>query len=321
MIKLLVFIPCYNEITTIEHVIDKLNFYRVNQNKFDIKLLVLDDGSTDGLNKIYNKLEIDYFYRNKLNQGLGSATRIGMECAYEIGADFFIKFDADLQHRVEDIGRIVEAMIDRDLDIAYGSRFRGKITYKMPLYRRLGNIFFTRLMRLLTGWQITDAQSGLMSFSRDYLSVFEMPSTYNPPQQALLDGKNKFMTYGEIPVDFDKRVGGHSFISLKYIYKVFSALLKILFTSFSYRFLVGLGSIFATTLILESLIKIVFDYELFDNSYISFANRSLFLFIFSINLIVIGLSTFVAIVRDPVNRDNGNYLYMKKHRLKILSEA
>ena len=50
--------------------------------------------------------------------------------------------------------------------------------------------------------EITDAQTGLMCFSRRYLAVFEMPASYNPPQQALFDASRKGMRYAEVPRNF-----------------------------------------------------------------------------------------------------------------------
>ena len=107
-------------------------------------------------------------YRHETNRGLGAATRAGMEIAHYIKCDAFAKFDADLQHDINDIVPAVRLLIDNEADIVYASRFAGKIHYRMPLVRAVGNRVFTRLMRMVTGWKITDAQTGLMCFSRRY---------------------------------------------------------------------------------------------------------------------------------------------------------
>ena len=315
MKNVVIFIPCLNEIDGIESLVDDLRIFSKKSRKFTYKILVVDDGSTDGLNKIYSKLRIDYYYRNKLNLGLGAATRIGMECAHYIGGDIFIKFDADLQHRISDIEKIALKMDELDLDIVYGSRFAGKINYKMPIYRKLGNYFFTKLMKVLTNWKITDAQTGLMCFSRNYLTVFEMPSTYNPPQQALMDGKSKKMLYGEIAVEFDKRKHGKSFISIKYIYKVFSALLKLIFVYHSYRILVGSGLVLLMFSAVDILLKIRYGTGIMSDFYISFVNRNLLFTIISVNFFITGLQTFAILNRNIINRNNGNYIYMNRESL------
>jgi glycosyltransferase involved in cell wall biosynthesis len=318
MKKVVIFIPCYNEIENISNVINKINDFRKNNNRFIYEILIVDDGSDDGLNKIIKDLKVDYYYRNKVNLGLGATTRIGMECAHYVGGQIFVKFDADMQHRVEDIERIANAIDENDLDIVYGSRFKGKINYRMPLHRKVGNLFFTRLMRLLTRWDISDAQTGLMCFSRNYLTRFEMPSTYNPPQQALIDGKSKRMAYGEIIVEFDKRMHGVSFVSVKYIYKVFSALLKILYANYSYKILVGSSFIMIGFISIDFFSKLFSGQGIVSEFYISFVQRSLFLGIFSIILLINGLQSFSILNRVVVNRNTGNYLYINTDELRRL---
>lgn len=83
-------------------------------------------------------------------------------------------------------------------------------------------------MRKVTGWKITDAQTGLMVYSRKYLANFNMPGNYNPPHQTLIDAYHKHMRYMEVPVVFHPRTSGKSFVSLKYPFKVFPQILRTL---------------------------------------------------------------------------------------------
>ena len=145
-----------------------------------------------------------------------------------MGADVALKLDADFQHDPQDIEKVIQPIIEDRADIVYGSRFSGNITYKMPFIRKVGNLFFTWLMRKLTGWKITDAQTGLMVYSRKYLADFNMPGNYNPPQQTLIDAYHKHMRYMEVPVVFHSRTSGKSFVSLKYPFKVFPQILRTL---------------------------------------------------------------------------------------------
>ena len=227
-----------------------------------------------------------------------------------------MKFDADQQHRVQDILPCITPIIDERAEVVYGSRFRGQIRYRMPIIRRVGNKIFTRLMSILTGWDITDAQTGLMCFGRRYLSIFEMPSSYNPPQQALLDAKFKGMRYLEVPVDFDKRNSGKSFISLRYIPKVISSLMKLFVIQNGYKILLT----FSLISIFSFFIILLVDYSKFISgtsvNYVSHGFTLILLTITAIICGILGFFFFATINRKSRPRSRSNYMYFIEDALE-----
>lgn len=226
----IVFIPALNEEGKIGEVIKRVyQLYQDSEERgFKIEVIVINDGSTDGTVEEARHAGAKRIVSHPYNIGLGAATRTGMQISYEMGADVALKLDADFQHDPKDIEKVIQPILDDKADIVYGSRFSGEITYKMPFIRRMGNLFFTWLMRKVTGWEITDAQTGLMVYSRKYLADFNMPGNYNPPHQTLIDAYHKHMRYMEVPVVFHPRTSGKSFVSLKYPFKVFPQILRTL---------------------------------------------------------------------------------------------
>lgn len=228
-ILVVVFIPALNEEEKIGSVITavKTTYKDSHKRGFKIQVLVVDDGCTDKTVEVARRAGADRIISHPQNLGLGAGTRSGMREAYKMGADIALKMDADFQHDPLDIEKVIEPIMLNRADLVFGSRFAGKINYRMPIIRYVGNKTFTWLMRLLTGWKITDAQTGLMVYARAYLAVFSMPGNYNPPQQTLIDAFHKKMRYAEVPVVFHPRTTGKSFVSLKYPFKVATQIIQI----------------------------------------------------------------------------------------------
>jgi glycosyltransferase involved in cell wall biosynthesis len=306
-----IFIPCYNEAAIIAETV-RIVREHIQSDKFPYQgvIILVDDGSKDNSFEIARQAGADVLYRHVTNQGLGAATRSGMEIAHYVGCDAFAKFDADLQHDINDLCAAVTPLLENKADIVYASRFSGKIHYRMPFIRAMGNRFFTWLMRRITGWKISDAQTGMMCFSRRYLTVFEMPGTYNPPQQALFDAARKNMRYAEVPAQFRKRTTGRSFVSLKYIYSVLINLAKISF----YYYCFSTFTILGVLLLLSGLVVIARGlYEYFAFNLASYApNNTLIVFTMSTGLlsILFGLQSYAQINRMSFIRNGNNYRYI-----------
>ncbi len=241
--SVVVFIPAHNEEERVGEVIRTVKrLYGDGEEKgYRVKVVVVDDGSSDGTVRVSREAGADRIISHGRNLGLGAATRTGLLSAREMDADIALKLDADLQHDPADIHRAIQPVLSDGADIVYGSRFAGRIHYRMPLLRRMGNLFFTWLMRKLTGWTITDAQTGLMVYGRRYLQDFHMPGDYNPPHQTLIDAYHRNLRYAEVPVDFHPRETGKSFISLKYPLKAFLQMLHTLVQVCPLKVFVPLG--------------------------------------------------------------------------------
>jgi len=241
--SVVIFIPALDEEERIGDVIRTVKrLYDGKESEgYRVSVIVIDDGSTDGTARVAEESGADLVISHGLNRGLGAATRTGLRTAFEMGADVAVKLDADFQHDPADIEKVIRPVLEGRADIVYGSRFAGEIRYRMPLVRRLGNRFFTWLMRKLTGWPITDAQTGLMVYGRSYLKGFHMPGDYNPPHQTLIDAYHRHLRYAEVPVVFHPRRTGKSFVSLKYPFKALPQMVRTLMLVCPLKVFVPLG--------------------------------------------------------------------------------
>ncbi len=250
-----VFVPALNEEGTIGKLIKRINeLYRNRRDKgFTIEVIVVNDGSTDKTEEIAKEAGAVKIVKHPFSRGLGAATRTGMQTAYEMKADIAVKIDADFQHDPQDIEKVIRPILDDEADCVFGSRFLGGLQYKMPFHRKWGNTFFSFLVRKLTGLNTTDAQTGLMAFSRRYLRKFEMVGDYNETQQLIIDSWGKHFRVIEVPVVFHKRMRGKSFISPRYPFRVLPVVLRMIVRTNPLRVFVPAGCVLISVGVIVAL--------------------------------------------------------------------
>lgn len=159
-----VVVPAYNEEKTIGRVLADLKNYAD-------KIIIVDDGSTDRTAEIIKSLSVEV-YRHFLNRGLGASLKTGFEAAKKSGADIVVTFDADGQHRAEDIPRLIKPILDGQAEVVIGSRFLK--LQRMPILRIIYNWLANFITFLFSGLWVTDSQSGLRAFSKQALERLEI---------------------------------------------------------------------------------------------------------------------------------------------------
>lgn len=162
-------------------------------------IIVCDDGSSDLTAKIASGLGAITIIHPK-NIGYGAAIGSLFNKAREINADVLVTFDADGQHKVDDINSVLEPILKNQADIVIGSRFLNN-NDNVPKYRKIGIKTITGLTNITTGNKITDAQSGFRAYSRNVLQSI-IPSEYGmgvSTEILVKAAKNKFRII-EVPI-------------------------------------------------------------------------------------------------------------------------
>ena len=153
-------IPAYNEEKNIASILLRLK-------NISEHIIVCDDGSTDLTSEIAEKLGA-IVVRHTKNLGYGAAIKTIFLKAKEINTDILTTFDADGQHRVEDISKVVEPIKNNLADLVIGSRFLNN-NQEIPKYREIGIKAITKLTNVTGGTKITDSQSGFRGYSKKIL--------------------------------------------------------------------------------------------------------------------------------------------------------
>lgn len=190
--KIAIGLPAYNEESNIASLIVKLK-------QIIDTIIVCDDGSSDLTSKIASDLGAITIIHQK-NMGYGAAIASLFAKAREIGVEVLVTFDADGQHRIEDIKTVLEPIIKNEADVVIGSRFLSEDS-KIPEYRKFGIKTITGLTNATTGSKITDAQSGFRAYNRSVLEN-TIPSDHGmgvSTEILIKASKNKFRII-EVPI-------------------------------------------------------------------------------------------------------------------------
>jgi len=147
-LEIVVGIPAFNEEKNIASIILKLK-------KITNTIIVCNDGSSDLTNKIAEELGAIVINHSK-NLGYGAAIRSIFLKAKEMNSDILVTFDADGQHRIEDIQQMIQPIIENKTDIVIGSRFLNKEKDEVPTYRKVGIKIITKVTNVSIDQKITD---------------------------------------------------------------------------------------------------------------------------------------------------------------------
>jgi glycosyltransferase involved in cell wall biosynthesis len=162
-------------------------------------IIICDDGSTDATAEIAKELGAMVISHSK-NQGYGAAIKTIFLEAKNKQVDVLITFDADGQHQIKDISKVLEPINLGNADVVIGSRFLDDKT-KIPTYRKIGVKLITQLTNITTGSNITDSQSGFRAYSKLALEkIIPTESGMGISTEILIKAQEKKLRITEVPI-------------------------------------------------------------------------------------------------------------------------
>ena len=191
--KIIVGIPAFNEEKNIAVVITQLK-------KIVDKIIVCNDGSTDLTSKIAEELGVIVINHEK-NLGYGAAIRSIFLKSKDLDGDILVTFDADGQHRVDDINKVINPIINGKSDLVIGSRFLDESEKEVPRYRKVGIKVITKITNATIKKQLTDSQSGFRAYSKKVLTELN-PSDAGMgiSTEILIKASSKNFRISEVPI-------------------------------------------------------------------------------------------------------------------------
>lgn len=215
----LAIIPAYNEENSIKEVIDYI-YEKYNY----VDVIVINDGSKDNTLEEAKKTKA-VVMDLPCNLGIGAAMQTGYLYAVRENYDIAIQVDADGQHDINYIEKMISIIENGQADMVIGSRFIEDTGYKQTFARMLGIKINSEIIKILTKIKIYDVTSGFRAVNRKIMESFAKEYPYDYPEpctnmEMILKGKQ----IKEIPVKMYKRTTGVSSISplksINYMLKV-----------------------------------------------------------------------------------------------------
>ena len=191
--KIIIGIPAFNEEKNIASIITKL------MNITD-SIIVCNDGSSDLTSEIAEKMGVMVINHEK-NLGYGAAIRSIFLKAKELDGDILVTFDADGQHRIEDIENVTTPIINQEAELVIGSRFLDDSEKEVPQYRKVGIKVITKITNASIKEKLTDSQSGFRAYSKkvvDELNPSELGMGIST--EILIKASSKNFKIVEVPI-------------------------------------------------------------------------------------------------------------------------
>jgi glycosyltransferase involved in cell wall biosynthesis len=200
--KISIIIPVYNEISTLDKILEKVNEAYFQGLKKEI--ILVDDGSKDGSREKLKELESFSSYKiyyHAKNMGKGAAIRTAISY---ITGDIVVIQDADLEYDPKDYEDLIKLIIDDRADVVYGSRLSGgRPTRSFMFTHLLGNKFLTLLTNILYDATLSDMETCYKAFRADVIKNITIKSNkfdFEPEITAKVL-KRKYHLY-EAPISY-----------------------------------------------------------------------------------------------------------------------
>ena len=197
MTTLIIQIPCYNEEKTLPQTVNDIP--RHIDGIDEVKILVIDDGSTDRTVEVAEKMGVDYIIKNPFNKGLARTFHEGLVASLTLGADIIVNTDGDNQYKGQDIPKLIAPILKGESEIVVGDRETDNIAHFSPLKKRMQKIG-SLVVRLISDTHVRDPVSGFRAFSREAAMKMNILSPFSYTIETVIQAGKKHIAITSVPI-------------------------------------------------------------------------------------------------------------------------
>ncbi|HSS03640.1 MAG TPA: glycosyltransferase family 2 protein [Solirubrobacterales bacterium] len=203
--RIAILVPAYNEADNVGQVLDLMPAEVCG---VETAVIVVDDGSRDGTGDVAAEHGA-VVARHVINRGGGAALRTGYRLMVDSGAEIVVTLDADGQHLTADMERLVKPVLDREVDVAHGSRVLGEADSN-HFARELGIVFFNRLVSFITRTKVSDCSNGYRAVRTTVLPQLVLRQEQFHTSEFMIEAIKRGIPAKEVPITVEQRLHGHS---------------------------------------------------------------------------------------------------------------
>lgn len=250
--RLSIIMPAYNEAEAVGMTLQKLvdDPWLINA-----EIIVVNDGSKDKTGEIIQDFPRVNIVTHPVNKGMGEALISGIKTAKR---DYVIWFDADGQHRLEDLIAVAKKMMDNNLDYCIGTRDGSS---HQESSRKAGKLILKYVVQIVAGQKVPDFNSGLRGFRRDIIKkyVHFLTGGFGASTTTTLLMLERGYKGGSTPIIVQKRIGKSSVRQIRDGLRTLLLILRIFLIFKPLHFFGCIGTFLFSTGLLYGLWSAVFE--------------------------------------------------------------
>lgn len=201
--KISIIIPVFNEEKYILEVLKRVN---AEKQKYNLEIIVSDDGSTDNTLKLLknNNHLYDTLIENHSNKGKGYAI---INSLNKINGDYLLIQDADLEYNPKDYNQLFDPALKLNADVVFGSRFHGNGAKRILYFKnRFANFFLSLLVSILTNINFSDVETGYKLVKTDIFKSLNLnEKTFAIEIEITMKLAKKKLKFYEVGISYNGR--------------------------------------------------------------------------------------------------------------------
>ncbi len=201
--KLIIQIPCYNEVETLTTALNDLPKFIDGIDK--IEYLIINDGSEDDTVRVAREWGVNYIVNFKRNKGLAKGFLAGIDACLRNGADIIVNTDADNQYVGQDIEKLVRPILEGRSDIVIGERPIDQTEHFSPLKKKLQH-FGSWVVSKASNSDIPDAASGFRAYSREAAMRLNVVNEYTYTLETIVQAGRSKVAMESVPIGTNREM-------------------------------------------------------------------------------------------------------------------
>jgi len=241
--KLCIQVPCLNEEATLPLVLEKIP--KKIKGIDEIEIVIINDGSTDKTVEVAKKLGVKHFVMHPVRRGLAQSFQDGLMKCLELGADIIVNTDGDNQYPSEDIPRLIQPIIDGEVDMVVADRQVQKIAHfskGKKFFQKLG----TWVLNKAANTDLPDGPSGFRAYSRDTAIKMYVNTRFSYCMETIIQAGNSGISTKAIPITVNPKTRESRLFnsSAEHVMKSGAAIFRAFVMYRPYSFFLSVGGIF-----------------------------------------------------------------------------